>query len=104
MNVGEEEQKSGCRADEAEALVKGLESLPHLELDGLMTIPPFELEAADTRIYFQKLRALRDELGGPSRLPHLSMGMSHDFEEAIAEGATIVRVGTAIFGSRPPRQ
>jgi len=65
-----------------------------------MTIPPFDLEADRTRYYFRDLARLRETHGGAARLPHLSMGMSHDFEAAVEEGATIVRVGTAIFGER----
>lgn len=103
VNVGEEEQKSGCSRDDAPALASQIRALPGIRLTGLMTIPPFHLEAADTRVYFRALRELRDVMGGQGVLPHLSMGMSHDFREAIFEGATIVRVGTAIFGERPPK-
>ena len=69
-----------------------------------MTIPPFSEDPEDTRPYFRKLRELRDSLNinRPVPLKDLSMGMSHDFEVAIQEGATIIRVGTAIFGQRPP--
>ena len=67
---------------------------------GLMVLPPFELDADETRPYFEDLRELRDRYGGVEALPELSMGMSHDFEVAIEEGATLVRVGTAIFGQR----
>jgi hypothetical protein len=100
VNVGEEEQKFGCEAQETLRLVQMIEKTPGLCLSGLMTIPPWDLEAEETRTYFKALRQLREELGGPDRLPHLSMGMSHDFEEAVEEGATFVRVGTAIFGAR----
>lgn len=86
----------------------GLETLcacDRLQIQGLMCIPPFDPDPEMTRPYFVELRALRDELakrsGAP--LPSLSMGMSHDFEIAIEEGATIVRVGSAIFGGRVPR-
>jgi len=103
VNVGEEPQKSGCAANEVVPLLEAVESAPHLALAGLMTLPPFHLEASETRIHFRALRALREAHGGTLRLPHLSMGMSHDFEAAIEEGATIVRVGTAIFGERPRR-
>ncbi|MFO8070493.1 MAG: YggS family pyridoxal phosphate-dependent enzyme [Polyangia bacterium] len=101
VNVGGEEQKSGCDSGEAEKLLGAIENAERLELGGLMTIPPFELKVEQTRRYFSELRRLRDSLGGPERLPHLSMGMSQDFEAAIEEGATLVRVGTAIFGPRP---
>ena len=103
VNVGEEPQKSGCAAAEAEDVLRAVEGAPGLELAGLMTLPPFDLDASETRVHFRALRELREARGGAVRLPHLSMGMSHDFEEAIAEGATIVRVGTAIFGDRPRR-
>lgn len=100
VNVGGEEQKSGCATEEAAGLVAAVERMAALRLQGLMTIPPFHLEATETRRYFAALGELRGRLGGPARLPHLSMGMSHDFEAAIAEGATFVRVGTAVFGER----
>ncbi len=100
VNVGAEEQKSGCEPGETAGLLEAVERADNLTLEGLMTIPPWDLEADETRKYFIALRELRDELGGKARLPHLSMGMSHDFEEAVEEGATYVRVGTAIFGRR----
>jgi pyridoxal phosphate enzyme (YggS family) len=100
VNMGEEEQKFGCEAQETEQLIQVIEKTPGLCLSGLMTIPPWDLEAEETRKYFKALYQLREELGGADRLPHLSMGMSHDFEEAVEEGATFVRVGTAIFGTR----
>ncbi|MBN2525836.1 MAG: YggS family pyridoxal phosphate-dependent enzyme [Deltaproteobacteria bacterium] len=103
VNVGEEEQKSGCAKTDAPAIARQIRQLPGIRLTGLMTIPPFHLEANETRLYFSALRELRDSMGGQNELPHLSMGMSHDFQEAIAEGATMVRVGTAIFGDRPPK-
>ena len=77
-------------------------ALPRIEIHGLMAIPPYNPVAETSRPYFQKLRALKEQcervLGVP--LPHLSMGMSGDFEIAIEEGATIVRIGTALFGER----
>jgi len=100
VNVGKEEQKSGCREQELDELLVEIENKKNLNLKGLMTIPPWELEPDETRKYFIDLRELRDNHGGPKRLPHLSMGMSHDFEVAVEEGSTIVRVGTAIFGQR----
>jgi pyridoxal phosphate enzyme (YggS family) len=100
VNVGEEEQKFGCDAEDTITLVQRIEKTPGLRLLRLMTIPPWDLEAEETRKYFTALYQLREELGGADRLPHLSMGMSHDFEEAVEEGATFVRVGTAIFGTR----
>ena len=100
VNVGGEESKTGAADAEAREVVKVVRGQGSLALRGLMTVPPYELEASQARSYFQRLRALRDELGGVSELPELSMGMSHDFEEAISCGATMVRVGTAIFGER----
>jgi hypothetical protein len=103
VRVAEEESKSGVRAEEVAELAEKVLLLERLELAGLMCIPPFLDEAEQVRPYFRQLRELRDELA--KRLsrpfPVLSMGMSHDFEVAIEEGATEVRVGTAIFGERP---
>ncbi len=98
----EEESKSGVKAEEAAGLVEKVVALSHLELAGLMCIPPFLEDAERVRPYFRRLRELRDLLTRKigRELPVLSMGMSHDFEVAIEEGATEVRVGTAIFGSR----
>jgi PLP dependent protein len=98
VNVAGEAAKSGCAPGEVPALADAVAALPALELRGLMCIPPAE---GDPRPHFQRLRALRDGLD--RALPDLSMGMSGDYEAAIEEGATIVRVGTAVFGSRPPK-
>ena len=102
VRVEEEESKSGVKAEEAAGLAEKVVALSQLELAGLMCIPPFLEDVEKVRPYFRRLRELRDllarELG--RQLPVLSMGMSHDFEMAIEEGATEVRVGTAIFGSR----
>jgi pyridoxal phosphate enzyme (YggS family) len=95
VNLGGEAQKSGASPSGVDALARELRGIAALELRGLMTIPPIG-EAEETRRYFREMRAMRDALG----LQHLSMGMSEDFETAIEEGATIVRVGRAIFGSR----
>lgn len=95
VNVGDEAQKSGAELADVPSLVQRISALPSLHLTGLMAIPPF-LEPEAVRPYFRKLRGLRDDLG----LPELSMGMTNDFEVAIEEGATIVRVGRAIFGAR----
>ena len=100
VNVGEERTKTGAAVQEAGAIVEAVRGQGSLALRGLMTVPPFELEAKDAAGYFDRLRALRDELGGEGQLPELSMGMSHDFEVAIERGATMVRIGTAIFGAR----
>lgn len=96
VNIGREEQKSGADPRDVESLAKELRAIDGVELRGLMTIPPIG-EVEQTRGYFREMRALREALG----LAELSMGMSEDFEAAIEEGATIVRVGRAIFGSRP---
>lgn len=104
VNVAGEAQKSGCSPDEVENLIEAIERLPQLYACGLMTVPPFTDDPKEARPYFDALRALRDRLGGPSRLPELSMGMTADLEEAISAGATIVRIGTAIFGTRPARE
>jgi PLP dependent protein len=98
VNVAGEAQKAGCAPDDVARLAEAVRALPALELRGLMCIPPAE---GDPRPHFARLRALRDRLGLP--LPDLSMGMSADWEAGVAEGATLVRVGTAIFGARPPR-
>ncbi len=102
VRVEDEESKSGAKPEEAAALAAKLAEFPHLELAGLMCIPPFLDDPAKVRPYFRRLRELRDSLAREigRDLPVLSMGMSHDFEVAIEEGATEVRVGTAIFGSR----
>ncbi len=97
VNVAGEAQKGGCAPADLAALLAHIEATPALALRGLMTMPPAE---GDPRHWFCALRDLRDAHGGPARLPELSMGMSHDFEPAIEEGATLIRVGTAIFGSR----
>lgn len=101
VNVGGEEQKSGCAPSEVRALLESIASMKNVAVRGLMTIPPDTADAADSQRFFDALSNLRDELGGPAALPELSMGMTHDLEFAIAAGATIVRVGTAIFGARP---
>jgi pyridoxal phosphate enzyme (YggS family) len=99
VNVGDEPQKGGVAVSELKGLLDRLRALPNLAVRGLMVIPPVVAEPGSARPYFRQLRELRDGLG----LEHLSMGMSEDFEIAIEEGATMVRVGTAIFGPRPPR-
>jgi pyridoxal phosphate enzyme (YggS family) len=102
VNVGSEPQKAGVEPDDAEPFVRQVMDCPQLQVDGLMAIPPFGSDPEVSRPHFRALRELRDRLqdsiGTP--LPQLSMGMSHDYEIAIAEGATMVRVGTAIFGPR----
>jgi len=99
VNVAGEDTKSGCAPDALRELVAEAGERPNLDVRGLMTMPPAVEEPEDARRWFRALRELRDGLGD-ARLVELSMGMSHDFEVAIEEGATLVRVGTAIFGAR----
>lgn len=103
INVGEEPQKRGVPPADAEALMRDVSQLSNLRLRGLMAIPPHETEESSVRHHFRVLRGLRDGAVGRSvvpELPHLSMGMTEDFEMAIEEGATVIRVGRAIFGER----
>ena len=102
VHVAAEETKSGVEIRELATLAEKCAELPRLQLAGLMCIPPFLEKAEQVRPYFKRLRELRDELVGKLgiELPVLSVGMSHDFEVAIEEGATEVRVGTALFGVR----
>ena len=107
IKTGGEKSKSGIppASPELEELLRAAPRLEHLQIRGLMTVPPLTEDPAGARPYFQLLRGLRDRIAA-RRLPRvemeeLSMGMSHDFEAAIEEGSTCVRVGTAIFGARP---
>lgn len=107
VNVGEESQKSGVDRKDLPALADYVQaSCPHLELQGLMCIPPVFDAGEAARPYFALLRTLAEKLRSETglSLPHLSMGMSGDFEWAVMEGATFVRVGTDIFGPRPPKK
>jgi pyridoxal phosphate enzyme (YggS family) len=101
VDLAGEASKFGVPAREVPGLLEQLRELEALRVEGLMVLPPY-LEAEDARPYFRRLRQLRDEATGAGLLdgPELSMGMSHDFETAVEEGATLVRVGTAIFGER----
>jgi pyridoxal phosphate enzyme (YggS family) len=104
VNVSGETSKSGATSAETTELVKQISKLPHLKLRGLMTMPPFFDEPECARPYFRELKELadtisREEIPGVS-MKELSMGMSGDFEVAIEEGATLLRIGTAIFGER----
>ena len=103
VNVSGEETKFGFSPDRVRADIDALLALPRVQVEGLMTIAPLAENPEDVRPVFRNLRLLRDELAGRTGtpLPVLSMGMSGDFEVAIAEGATLVRIGTAIFGERP---
>jgi len=107
IKVGEEASKAGIPAGspELDSLLNGMARLDRLQVRGLMTVPPFTEDPEGARMYFRLLRDVRDRIAARS-LPRiemdvLSMGMSHDFEVAIEEGSTCVRVGTAIFGARP---
>lgn len=105
VNVGDEATKSGVPPTEALALVREAAMLRHVAIKGLMSIPPPVENPEDSRPYFVQLRTLAEEIDRVKMpgvaMVELSMGMSHDFEVAIEEGATMVRVGTAIFGPRP---
>ena len=102
VNVAGEASKFGYAPEQLLAELKAINALPRLEVQGLMTVPPWTPEPETARPHFRRLRELKEQaetvLGAP--LPHLSMGMSGDFEIAIEEGATIVRLGTALFGPR----
>ena len=109
VNVGGEQAKSGVdpQSNELEELLKAAAGWDHLRIRGLMTIPPFTEDPEGARPYFRQLRALRDTISARQlakiSMSTLSMGMSHDFEVAIEEGSTCVRIGTAIFGERTAR-
>ncbi len=104
INVGREATKTGFSPDEAANVVTVLDAMPNLAVRGLMAIPPPAPGADDARPYFQAMRELARSLASPHllrvRMEELSMGMSRDFEAAVEEGATMVRIGTAIFGER----
>jgi len=107
VNVSGEESKSGIETTQALELVRQVSLLPHINLRGLMTMPPYSDNPENSRPYFQALRKLRDDIS-TADIPNismdgLSMGMTDDFEVAIEEGATIIRVGRAIFGNRMNR-
>lgn len=104
VNVGGESSKSGCRVADVPAVLEAGCELTHVRIEGLMTVPPFLDDPEEVRPFFRQLREMRDRMqdrfAPRLQLPHLSMGMSHDYSVAIQEGATLVRVGTAIFGHR----
>ena len=103
VNTSGEMSKSGCEPDETEDLLLGVKEIPNIKIKGLMTIGSFSEDENVYRNEFRILKNLRDNLNAKYSdvdLKHLSMGMTHDFEAAIEEGATIIRVGTAIFGER----
>ncbi len=99
VKLSTEESKAGASPDELPNLLDGVRALPNLRLRGLMTMPPWSDDAEVARPYFRRLRELAQQYG----LAELSMGMSHDFEVAIEEGSTMIRVGTALFGKRLKR-
>ena len=107
INIGGEQAKSGVAPDSAELeqILNSAPELTSLEFQGLMTVPPYNEDPEQSRPYFRQMRKLFDQIASrnlPSvRMEVLSMGMSHDFEAAIEEGSTCVRIGTAIFGERP---
>jgi PLP dependent protein len=107
VDLGHEETKSGIEETAVPQLVEGIGELSRLELIGLMTLPPFFENPEDSRPFFRRLRELRDNLVAKDAFrdhkAELSMGMTHDFRVAIEEGATMVRIGTAIFGERAAR-
>jgi len=104
VNLAAETSKSGAAADEAVLLAKRAGEWPNLKIKGLMAIPPWSPDPEFSRPYFRQLRELRDKIASMNiervEMAELSMGMSNDFEVAVEEGATLVRVGTAIFGER----
>ena len=108
VNIGEDPRKQGITANQAVELLEKISDFDNLRPRGLMTMPPISADPEDSRVYFRKLKSLAEKLG-EKKLFHdnsaiqLSMGMSNDYEIAIEEGATLVRVGTAIFGQRPPK-
>jgi len=104
VNLGGEESKSGIARDQVSALLEQVGTLSHIRVEGLMTVPPFRENLEEVRRYFRELRELRDSLAAlrvPNvELKELSMGMTHDYTVAVQEGATIVRLGTGLFGPR----
>ncbi len=104
VNLAGETTKSGIGPEAVEALIRHISALPHLSLQGLMTMPPFFNAPEKVRPYFNQLRLLRDQIREMAidnvHMDELSMGMTGDFETAVEEGATLVRIGTAIFGAR----
>jgi pyridoxal phosphate enzyme (YggS family) len=96
VKLSAEQAKAGAAPEELSGLIAAVKECPNLRLLGLMTMPPWSADQEHSRPYFRRLRELAAQHG----LPHLSMGMSHDLEAAIEEGATMVRIGTALFGKR----
>lgn len=103
VNIGSEPQKHGVLPEDLQTLVSLIDSLRNLELAGLMTIPPYAEDPEASRIHFRQMKQLLSEINRKRESPiqQLSMGMTHDYPVAIEEGATLLRIGTAIFGPRP---
>jgi len=97
VKLSEEQPKAGAALESLDALIAAIRDCAHLDLTGLMTMPPWSDDPEQTRPYFRRLA----ELARKHAMPKLSMGMSHDLEAAIEEGATHIRIGTALFGPRP---
>jgi len=104
VNVAGESSKHGCAPEQAASLIARANSLPSVEVQGLMTVAPYHEDPEETRPHFARLNALRGQLEDAHgwKLPELSMGMTHDYAAAIAEGATLVRIGSGLFGARAP--
>jgi hypothetical protein len=104
VNISGEESKFGVEPEETPELLREIAAMEHLAVEGLMTVPPFSDDPEASRPVYRRLRELRDRLAileiPAVNLRHLSMGMSHDFDTAVEEGATLVRIGTGIFGER----
>ncbi len=102
VNLGDEASKSGVPPGEAQRLFEAALACPHLEVRGLMAVPPYDPDPEESRLHFRRLFELRESLAAQFRrpMPELSMGMSHDFAVAVEEGSTEVRIGTALFGPR----
>jgi uncharacterized pyridoxal phosphate-containing UPF0001 family protein len=104
VNLGGEAKKSGVTGEQVKDLLRATEELANLKIEGLMAVPPFRENPEQVRPYFQELRELRERLRelriANADLRELSMGMTHDYTVAVEEGATIVRIGTALFGPR----
>ncbi len=105
VKLSDEESKYGIKNKNIADFIRRVNDMENLRLEGLMTIPPFFEDPENARPYFRRLRQIRDEIAvAGTFLPELSMGMSNDFDVAIEEGATIVRIGTAIFGERKGKE
>jgi PLP dependent protein len=108
VNVAQEESKHGLKLGDVEPLLREIEAMKNIRICGLMTVAPFTDDPEDVRIYFKELKQLFDHLKGVKlenvKMEILSMGMTNDFEVAIEEGATLIRVGTGIFGERDYHQ